>query len=122
MGTWPDLIHFSQPLLFPGFKMKQALVLHSLPVKHPVGLIKSLWVELDQLEPTEEQWEGEGTAVWEEDGVSGAGVGCFMGQSSIKGSDIVSVCGNARESEPCANTCLFNMLCKHLKSSSTPKR
>nr|KAF6329004.1 hypothetical protein mPipKuh1_008322 [Pipistrellus kuhlii] len=58
MGTWPDLIqHFGQPLLFPGFIVKQTLVLHSLPVKCPVGLVRSLWVELQQQEPTEAQWE-----------------------------------------------------------------
>ncbi|XP_036291918.1 ral guanine nucleotide dissociation stimulator-like [Pipistrellus kuhlii] len=56
MGTWPDLIqHFGQPLLFPGFIVKQTLVLHSLPVKCPVGLVRSLWVELQQQEPTEAQ-------------------------------------------------------------------
>nr|KAF6329006.1 hypothetical protein mPipKuh1_008324 [Pipistrellus kuhlii] len=58
MGTWPDLIqHFGQPLIFPGIIMEQTLVLHSLPVKHLVGLVRSLWVELDELEPTEAQWE-----------------------------------------------------------------
>lgn len=80
MGTWPDLIqHFGQSLLFPGFIVKQALVQHSLPVKHPVGLVRSLWVELEQLEPTEAQWEGEGTEVWEENWVSGAEPGVFHG-------------------------------------------
>ncbi|KAK1327334.1 hypothetical protein QTO34_019203 [Cnephaeus nilssonii] len=42
---------------FPLVHLKQALVLHSLPVKHPVGLVRSLWVELEQLEPREAQWE-----------------------------------------------------------------
>lgn len=74
MGTWPDRVQYlGQPLLCPWFILKQALVLHKLPAPHPVGLVRSLWVELAHLEPTKAQWEGEGAAVWEDDWESGAG-------------------------------------------------
>uniref|UniRef100_G1NZD6 Ras-GEF domain-containing protein n=1 Tax=Myotis lucifugus TaxID=59463 RepID=G1NZD6_MYOLU len=75
MGTWPDRVQYlGQPLIAPWFTLKEALVLHSRPAPHPVGLVRSLWVELAHLEPTEAQWEGEGTAVGEDDWGSGAGV------------------------------------------------
>ncbi|XP_059516687.1 ral guanine nucleotide dissociation stimulator-like isoform X1 [Myotis daubentonii] len=58
MGTWPDRVQYlGQPLLSPWFLLKQALVLHSRPAPHPVGLVRSLWVELAHLEPTEAQGE-----------------------------------------------------------------
>ncbi|XP_023602438.1 ral guanine nucleotide dissociation stimulator-like [Myotis lucifugus] len=58
MGTWPDRVQYlGQPLLSPWFILKQALVLHSRPAPHPVGLVRSLWVDLAHLEPTEAQWE-----------------------------------------------------------------
>ncbi|XP_036171768.1 ral guanine nucleotide dissociation stimulator-like [Myotis myotis] len=58
MDTWPDQAQYlGQPLLSPWFSLKQALVLHSRPAPHPVGLVRSLWVELAHLEPTEAQWE-----------------------------------------------------------------
>nr|KAF6269424.1 hypothetical protein mMyoMyo1_011249 [Myotis myotis] len=58
MGTWPDQAQYlGQPLLSPWFIVKQALVLHSRPAPHPVGLVRSLWVELAHLEPTEAQGE-----------------------------------------------------------------
>ncbi|KAK1332865.1 hypothetical protein QTO34_006396 [Cnephaeus nilssonii] len=58
MGTWLDRVqYFGHPLLSSWFIMKQALVLHSLPTPHPVGLVKSFWVELEHLEPIEAQWE-----------------------------------------------------------------
>lgn len=75
MGTWPDRLQYlGQPLISPWFLLKEALVLHSRPAPHPVGLVRSLWVELAHLEPTEAQWEGEGTAVGEDDWGSGVGV------------------------------------------------
>uniref|UniRef100_G1QDT5 Ras-GEF domain-containing protein n=1 Tax=Myotis lucifugus TaxID=59463 RepID=G1QDT5_MYOLU len=71
MGTWPDRVQYlGQPLLSPWFTLKEALVLHSRPAPHPVGLVRSLWVELEHLEPTEAQWEG---------------AGVFWGQNSLKG-------------------------------------
>lgn len=74
MGSWPDRVcYLGQPLLAPWFTLKQALVLHCLPAPHSVGLVRSLWVELEHLEPTEAQWEGEGSAVWEDDWLSGTG-------------------------------------------------
>ncbi|XP_059515146.1 ral guanine nucleotide dissociation stimulator-like [Myotis daubentonii] len=58
MGTRLDQVQYlGQPLLSPWFLLKQALVLHSRPAPHPVGFVRSLWVELAHLEPTEAQGE-----------------------------------------------------------------
>uniref|UniRef100_G1Q1Q1 Ras-GEF domain-containing protein n=1 Tax=Myotis lucifugus TaxID=59463 RepID=G1Q1Q1_MYOLU len=87
MGTWPDRVQYlGQHLFSSWFIVRQALVLHSRPAPHLVGLVRSLWVELAHLEPTEAQWEGEGTAVG--------------GQNPLKGIRILPVGGNAWGSEP----------------------
>ncbi|XP_036118349.1 ral guanine nucleotide dissociation stimulator-like [Molossus molossus] len=58
MGAWPDQIQYvGQPLLLPWFTLKQALVQGHLPASHPLGHVLSLWVELEQLEPTEAELE-----------------------------------------------------------------
>lgn len=67
MGTWPDQIqYFGQSLVLPWFTLKQAFVQGNLPASHPMGRVLSLWVELEHLEPTVAELEGEGTAVWED--------------------------------------------------------
>lgn len=119
MGTWPDRLQYSdQPLLAPWFLLKEALVLHSRPAPCMVGLVRSLWVELAHLEPTEAQWEGEGTAVLDDDWWSQRGQGFVRCQNSLQVSCAFPVCGNARESGACGKTCFFNLLLNSLQSSS----
>lgn len=68
MGTWPDqLQYFGQPLLVPWFQVKQAFVQVSFPASRREGRVQILCVELEDLEPSKAELEGEGTAVWEGD-------------------------------------------------------
>lgn len=63
VGTWPDRVQYcGQPLLLPWSKLKRALVQVDSPVSHLVGHVHLLWVELENLEPSEAELEGEGTA------------------------------------------------------------
>ncbi|KAK1339668.1 LOW QUALITY PROTEIN: hypothetical protein QTO34_018222 [Cnephaeus nilssonii] len=66
MGIWPDQVQgFGRALHFPWFQLKQASV-HFL-ASHHVARAHLVWIELENLEPTEAMPEGEGPAVWEDD-------------------------------------------------------
>lgn len=63
MGTWPDRVQYcGQPVLLPWSKLKRALVQVDSPASYLVGHVHLLWVELEHVEPTEAELEGEGTA------------------------------------------------------------
>ncbi|KAF6321277.1 hypothetical protein mRhiFer1_008414 [Rhinolophus ferrumequinum] len=59
VGTWPDRVQYcGQPLLLPWSKLKRALVQVDSPVSHLGGHVHLLWVELENLEPSEAELEG----------------------------------------------------------------
>lgn len=61
MGTWPDQVQdFGRALHFPWFQLKQASVQIHLFASHHVACAHLVWIELENLEPTEAMPEGEG--------------------------------------------------------------
>lgn len=64
MGAWPDQLQdCGQPQLLPWFTLKPAFVQVNFPAPHLGGHVHLLWVEMEHLEPNEEELEGEGTAL-----------------------------------------------------------
>lgn len=103
VGTWPDQVQVcGRPLRLPGSQLKRALVRVSVPASNLGDHVHLLWVELDHLEPTEAELEGEGTEVWEGD----LGRGGSRARAPSQAVAPFLALGRQPTSGPCVHLCL----------------